>query len=173
MPQPQRRAEGAEGGVPSMPLRPGEWQPTEIAPPPKPPEDKDKDKDKDKDNRDKRRDRSSSQRRGSDWAQREAARGGVPITRPIRVDLLPDRLVLAPDRPGGAAKEIPLGERTATAANALTSAVWDRIESWGMAGKGMYWRPELNVYTAPGAEWRLADLTRAMEGSGIAVQRKL
>ena len=42
----------------------------------------------------------------------------------------------------------------------------------GMAGKGVYWRPILHVYVAPGAEQRFADLDRLLQGSGLIIQKK-
>ena len=41
-----------------------------------------------------------------------------------------------------------------------------------MAGREMYWRPVLNFYVAPGAEPRMLDLTRSLEGSGLVIERK-
>ena len=41
-----------------------------------------------------------------------------------------------------------------------------------MAGREMYWRPILNFYVVPGAEPRMFDLARALEGSGLVMQRK-
>ena len=41
-----------------------------------------------------------------------------------------------------------------------------------MAGREMYWRPVLNFYVVPGAEPRMLDLTRSLEGSGLVIERK-
>jgi hypothetical protein len=41
-----------------------------------------------------------------------------------------------------------------------------------MAGRGMYWKPLLQVHVGPGGEQRFADLTALLDGSGIAVERK-
>jgi hypothetical protein len=46
------------------------------------------------------------------------------------------------------------------------------MDSWGIAGRGMYWRPILHVYNAPGAEGRADDLEALLEGSGLEVKRK-
>jgi hypothetical protein len=71
---------------------------------------------------------------------------------------------------GGASIEI--GPRTEDSIDAFVSAVWERIDSWGIAGKGMYWQPVLNVRVAPGAEGRFTDLNVLLENSGLEVARK-
>jgi hypothetical protein len=46
------------------------------------------------------------------------------------------------------------------------------MEAWGMAGRGMYWRPVLQVRVAAGAERRFAELAALLEGSGLTVERR-
>ena len=41
-----------------------------------------------------------------------------------------------------------------------------------MAGRGMYWRPVLQVSVAPDAQQRFAELAALLEGSGLTVERK-
>ena len=155
---------------PGYALRPGEWQPT-----PEPPPEKKRD---DKDGRRRQVGQASqaealAEKRGEDWALRNAARGSVGLTRPIRVECYADRLVVVSDRGPAGNKVIPLGPRTASSINPLISAVWEQMEAWGMAGRGMYWRPVLQVCVAPGAEQRrFADLSSLLEGSGLTVERK-
>lgn len=110
--------------------------------------------------------------RGENWGLRDAAQGSVPITRPIRIDLYRDRLILVPENGVAGIKAIPLGQRTEDAVDDMISAVWELMEAWGIAGKGMYWRPVLNVYVAPGADPRYADLATLLDGSGLEVKRK-
>ena len=150
------------GTQPAAPLRPGEWRPT----PDPPPEDKADDKDKQKDLK------SLAKTRGEDWALRDAGRKSTPFTRNIRVDCYADRLILAPDAGMGSPKQIPLGPRTAGSVDKLVAALWERMDSWGIAGENMYWRPVLNVYVAPGADRRFDDLKVLLEGSGFNLQRK-
>jgi hypothetical protein len=100
-----------------------------------------------------------------------AARGSVPITRPIRIDCYTERLVLVPERGLGQQKVIPLGLRTQESVDALISDVWEYIERWGSAGNGMYWRPVLNVHVAPNAEVRYADLQVLLDQSGLEMKR--
>jgi hypothetical protein len=153
-------------------LRPGEWEPTPD-PPPKGLLDKDK-KDEDRFGRKKPHERPQSlaERRGEDWGLRDAARGSVGVTRPIRVECYADRLVILSDRNPAENKVVPLGPRTAASIDTFISETWVHIESWGIAGRGMYWRPVLQVAVAPDAEERFSDLTALLEGSGLTVKRR-
>jgi hypothetical protein len=153
-------------GVPVMPLRPGEWRETEKPPVIKPIEEKLDDK------KNGKHAKSLASKRGQDWALPDAAHGSVPVTRPIRVECRSDRLIIVPEAGLAGGKTVPLGIRTDTSTEAFISAVWEHMETWGIAGRGMYWRPILNVYVAPDAEQRFADLQMLLEGSGLKVVRK-
>ena len=76
------------------------------------------------------------------------------------------------DRNPANSKMIRLGPRTASSINAFISAIWGHIEGWGIAGRGMYWRPVLQVRVAPGGEERFADLAALLDGSGLTVKRR-
>jgi hypothetical protein len=134
-----------------------------------------KDRDDKKDEDDKKRDKPKQnlvERRGADWGLRDAARGSVGVTRPIRVECFSDRLVIISGGGSVSNNVIPLGPRTISSIDTFISGVWAHMESWGMAGRGMYWRPLLEVHVAPGAEQRFADLSALLEGSGMMVERK-
>ncbi len=146
-------------------LRPGEWEPTPD-PPPKKADDKDNDK------QDGKREKSLAAKRGADWGLRDSSRGSFGVTRPIRIDCYADRLVVVSERSPAASRTIPLGPRTASSIDTLISAVWEHMDTWGIAGRGMYWRPVLQVYVAPDAERRFADLAALLEGSGLTIERK-
>ena len=147
--------------------RPGEWEPTSDLPPEKP---KDKEEHKDKE---RRKDvKSLAEKRGQDWGLRDAAHGSVGVTRPIRVECYADRLVVISDRGPTHNKVIAIGARTETSVDPLISAAWEHIEGWGMAGRGMYWRPVLQVSVAPDAEPQFQELAALLEGSGLSVVRK-
>ncbi len=108
--------------------------------------------------------------RGRNWALPAATDNAIPITRPIIVDCYTDRLLIAPGDP--LQKEIPLGPKTLDSLDELVGAVWEHIESWGIAGRAMYWRPVLSVRVAPGAEHRFQDLQRLLENSGLLIERR-
>ncbi len=151
---------------PVMPLRPGEWRETEKPPVIKPEDEK---KEQQKNNK---HSKSLASKRGQDWALPDAAHGSVPVTRPIRVECRADQLVIVPEPGLSGGKTLPLGPRTETSTEAFISAIWEHMETWGIAGRGMYWRPILNVYVAPGAEQRFADLQMLLEGSGVKIVRR-
>ena len=81
--------------------------------------------------------------------------------------------MLLPDSPNApAAKEIPLGPRTSDSVDDLVAAVWEHIDAWGIAGKGMYWRPILHAEATPDGAARLSDLKILLAGSGLTVHDK-
>ncbi len=149
-----------------MPLRPGEWQPHENPPAIKPVEVERDDKNPSKHGK------SLASKRGKDWALPDAAGGSVPITRPIRVECRADRIIIVPEAGQSGGKIVPLGPSTEASTQAFISAIWEQMGAWGIAGRGMYWRPVIHVSVAPGAEQRFADLAMLMEGSGLKIERK-
>ena len=110
--------------------------------------------------------------RGKNWALPDAANGSVGITRPIRVNCYPDRLELVPNTSQTSLQVVALGGRTEDTVDTFISAVWDHMKSWGIAGRGMYWQPILNVQVVPGAERRFADLKMLLDRSGLEVKRR-
>lgn len=171
-PPPKPHTESMAGDtLPAMPLRPGEWYPSEPRPPRRP-EEPEKDRwAKDRDPH-KKIEMSPAEKRGRDWALRNAGRGAVPVTRPIRIECYADRLVIASEPGTPVAAPIPLDGRTVQSLDRLISALWDHMEGWGIAGKGMYWRPVLRIRVAPDAEQRFNELSYLLEGSGMTVQRE-
>lgn len=115
---------------------------------------------------------SLAEARGRDWALPGVSAGAIAVVRPIRVDCYADRLVLVPEQGLGQSKTIMFTERTEAAIDQFVSAVWVYMQSWGMAGQGMYWRPVLSVRVAPGAEGRFAQLQALLEDSGLQVEHK-
>jgi hypothetical protein len=149
----------ASDGVPGTPLRPGEWYPA----PPKPTDDEKKKSDKHSRHVVSDRD---------DWGLPSKQRGAAAISRPIRVECHADRLVIVSDYGPTNNKVIPLGRRTSSAVDPLISGIWEHMDTWGIAGSGMYWRPMLIVSVAPDAEDRYAELASLLGGSGLTLQRR-
>ncbi|HID75488.1 MAG TPA: hypothetical protein EYP56_05765 [Planctomycetaceae bacterium] len=110
--------------------------------------------------------------RGRNWGLPRTVHGSVPLSRPIRLDCYADRLEIAPEPGVAPGRVIPLGADTEGAIEELISAIWQRIDSWGVAGRGMYWRPVLNVRVAPGGQRRFAELEILLDQSGVEVARK-
>jgi hypothetical protein len=157
-PPPPRRDPPADVG-PGSPLRPGEWYPSPDQPDPK-------------DKAETAKKASLAKKRGRDWGLRDASEAAVPVTRPIRVDCYADRLVLAPGEGNHSPRTIPLDGPAEASIDKFISAVWEHMDSWGIAGKGMYWRPVLTVRVAPGGQQRFAEISGLLEDSGLAVERK-
>ena len=149
-----------------MPPRPGEWQPHEKPPTIKPEEEKTGQKKNGKPTK------SLAATRGRDWALPDASGGSVPITRPIKVECRNDQLIILPEPGQAGGKTIAMGARTEASTQAFISAIWEHMNSWGIAGRGMYWRPVLHFQVTPGGEQHFADLAMLLEGSGLKVVRK-
>jgi hypothetical protein len=113
---------------------------------------------------------SLAESQGKNWALPDSSRGSIPVMRPIHVECRDDRIVILPEFPGGPGqREIPFAGRTTNAVSSLITAIWDRMDGWGIAGKGMYWRPELHVRTTPEGAARLAELKALLADSGIVI----
>ncbi len=114
-----------------------------------------------------------AQQRGRNWAWREGPPTKTPVVRSIRVVCYNDRWVLMQDN-GSTANQItvPIGKTPQASAEKLAKAITDRVSGWGIALGGGYWKPELIVDVAPGAEARYGQLERLLEGSGLKVQRR-
>jgi hypothetical protein len=116
---------------------------------------------------------SLAESQGKNWALPDSSRGSNPVTRPIRLECLEDRIVVLPEYPGGPGRrELPFAGPTTNAVTGLITAIWDRMDGWGIAGKGMYWRPELHVQASPGGARRLAELKALLADSGIVIVEK-
>ena len=116
--------------------------------------------------------RKLANERGRNWAISNNTVSSVAITRPIRVECWNDRLVLLPDMRDQQAQVIPLADRTDEAVDQLVAAVRTHTQSWGLAGKSMYWKPQLLLDVKQNAQSRAADLQVLMADSGLDVKRK-
>ncbi len=180
---PQPRSKRDESAAPPDPdariLRPGEWIPEEKAARSQPPADwppegkipgsKRPDEKKEEP---KPTTKSLAETRGRNWGLPNAARGSVGVARPIRVGCHPDRLEILPESGDIPSQIIPLGQRTEDFMDAFVSAVWDHMKDWGIAGRGMYWRPVLRVDVVPGAAARYAEIRTLLDGSGLDFQSR-
>ncbi len=170
-PEPRRSvgdpsAPAPESKTPSqagdMALRPEEWIPNDTSRKPKSLE-KEKPGSPSK---------SLAEGRGRNWALPDAARKSVPISRPVAVECFADHLVIVLEPGTADGKVIPLGPRTADSIDDFVSGLWEHIKTWGIAGRGMYWRPVLKVRVAADAEARYAELKTLLEGSGLEIEER-
>ncbi|RIK75566.1 MAG: hypothetical protein DCC67_15140 [Planctomycetota bacterium] len=111
---------------------------------------------------------SAAKSRGSNWANTAASTRSTPITRPIQVLVKADKLTMLPEaQTASEPTVIGFDQATDKVLDDLAAGVQQRIEEWGLAGKGMYWRPTLVLRVAPGAERHAARLSRLLEDSGV------
>ncbi len=114
-----------------------------------------------------------AQTRGRNWAWTEGAPTKTAVVRSIRVICYSDRWVVMPEAGSSASQvTIPVGHVPQVSAEKLAKTVTDRVNLWGIALSGGYWKPELAVDVAPDAEAGYKQLVRLLEGSGLAVQRR-
>ena len=96
----------------------------------------------------------------------------IGVQRPIRIECWTDRLVLIPDTRDLQPEVIPLSERTDQSVDQLVGAARTYTKTWGMAGRGMYWKPQLVLQVYPNGESRAKDLQTLLAESGWDVKRR-
>jgi hypothetical protein len=110
--------------------------------------------------------------RGRDWGLPDAGAGMAPATRPILVECHNDRLVIVPDEPAAEAKVTRLGDEARENIDEFVSDVWQHMKGWGIAGRGLYWRPTLVMSVEPGAADRYAEIKALLADSGLDVRER-
>jgi hypothetical protein len=119
--------------------------------------------------------RSKQKIRGKNWAIRHAGPGSIPIRRTVQVVVREDAVVILPEassaKDGPAAgREFQYGDAPDEAFEGVLMAVDKRIDNWGMAGDGLYWRPVVELKVDAGAEHRLDELARRLQHSGADIR---
>jgi hypothetical protein len=120
----------------------------------------------------KARPRSLAETRGVNWGLSPAARASNPITRPIHIVCEGSQLLVRAERPGDAPVKVALTLRTEDSVDPLVAAIHERINDWGIAGRGLYWRPQLILAVGHSGEGRFADLEALLADSGFDVKRR-
>lgn len=113
-------------------------------------------------------------RRGRGWAWSQGPPSQTSVGRSIRLQCLADRWIVLPDSGKAndpAAITIAFDTSPQQRAERLARVVAERVDSWGLALTGGYWKPTLVVDVAPDAQWRFYQLQQLLEGSGLDVQR--
>jgi hypothetical protein len=108
--------------------------------------------------------------RGVNWANAEASRRASAITRPIRVQVTAEQINVLGDAGGSEQQSVSFHQPVDRVMDELAGAVQTRIQDWGLAGDGMYWRPTLVVTVTPGADRQARRLAELLENSGIDVR---
>ncbi|HOA51818.1 MAG TPA: hypothetical protein PKI05_06145, partial [Thermogutta sp.] len=115
--------------------------------------------------------RPLAEQRGRNWGLPPHAASAIPVTRPIRIDCFPDRVVLIPEQGLDHIRVFYLTPSPAKAVDELVKAIREYVETWGIAGNNMYWRPVLSVRVAPGAEAQFQILQILLKDSGLTVEQ--
>ncbi len=116
---------------------------------------------------------SIARRQGANWALPGAAMGAIPIQRPVHVECLVEGLRLRAEQGvAGSSVTVPWSGASEGATRKLVKAIWDRIDAWGIAGAGAYWKPVVELDVQPGAERRYYELGGLLQDSGIEVNRR-
>jgi hypothetical protein len=113
--------------------------------------------------------------RGKDWAFRQKNPRDVPVRRSIALVVRKDQIAVLSDeaRPRSrqlAGKTIRLDGETVESIDNLVQIVHEQVDSWGIAGEGLYWRPVLTLYVGPDGRQRADDLARLLDDSGLEVR---
>jgi hypothetical protein len=114
---------------------------------------------------------SMARKRGKDWGLPEIAARSTPLTRPIQLYMSADQATLFSDR-GIPDKQVQFSGGTEESIDTLVAQVWDHVKGWGIAGRGMYWKPVLSVHVAPDGTARFNEFKQLMAGSGLEVVGK-
>ena len=117
--------------------------------------------------------KSLASTKGKDWAMIRRGNGTSGIVRPLRMRVTSTQLVLLADPTINEPEQVlPLDSATVQVVPGLVQGVEKRIDKWGLAGKGLYWSPELVFEVTPDGEARYADLQTLLDNSGWIVRRK-
>lgn len=116
--------------------------------------------------------RSLAGSRGSDWASFATSQRYIPITRPIQIECAADELRLFDDSGTRVVYRIPLTGLTVQSIDSLVLAIRSRVDSWGLAGDRLYWKPELVLTETEDGRGRREDVQVLLANSGIETRRK-
>jgi hypothetical protein len=112
---------------------------------------------------------SLAQSRGENWALPSKTAGATAYVRPIRVICGPSEIEVHSVL--GAEAMISTKDGIEAAVDPLVNAIWQQIESWGVAGGGSYWKPELRVSVISGGELNFEKLRGLLDSSGVALRK--
>jgi hypothetical protein len=122
---------------------------------------------------DKSTEKPIARKKGANWALPNYTQQATGITRPIRIRIEADRMLIVPERGDRrAARVVKIENSMSKATENLVSQIWNEVDGWGIAVSNGYWKPILNVEVAPGQDQAFADLQALLEGSGLEVRRR-
>lgn len=118
---------------------------------------------------------SIAESRGSDWAVEKAMRNAIPVRRTIQVVVRQNQMALLPSRHATRGVEatgtvISLDQSLDQISDKFVSALRTRVDEWGLAGNGLYWRPVLELHVGPDAAETAARLNHLLKDSGVELR---
>ena len=118
--------------------------------------------------------------RGHNWALPQGAQlRGVTVSRPVHILCHANRFVVLGQPPGAkslairasdqadADQDVELSGPIIDVVDELVATVWDRIDTWGTAGRGLRWQPQLILHVASDGQQRADGLRRLLRKSGL------
>lgn len=113
--------------------------------------------------------------KGANWAVGRPGLRSVAIRRPIPVVVRDNQMIILPAAGArrsveASAQVISLDQSIHDISDNFTAAVKERIDDWGLAGSGMYWKPVLELTVEPHAEMTATRIVHLLHDSGVEVQ---
>ena len=108
--------------------------------------------------------------RGQGWALPSRPQGGTGYLRPITVVCSANDLRIKTAT--GQERIIGFESGPVEAVDVMVEEIWNRIDSWGIAGQGSYWKPQLSIKVQPGGQQRYAMLEQMLRNSGLVIQQE-
>jgi hypothetical protein len=121
---------------------------------------------------DNKKTQSIAKRRGRDWGLQDAQDHMSPVTRPVLVQCYPDKLVIVPEDRTQQALVTSLDGAAEKDIDEFVVNVWKHTKLWGIAGKGLFWKPTLVMDVAPGGDQRFSEIQALLADSGLDVKRR-
>ena len=115
---------------------------------------------------------SLAESRGNNFALPKFENDLTEVQRTIRIRCFADRLVIQKERGVDTrALAVPLRGAMSNDIESLIARIWDRMELWGLAIPGGYWKPVLKIDVQPEAEHRFQEISTLLRDSGMIVER--
>lgn len=113
--------------------------------------------------------------KGVNWGLPGSTGNAQGFTRPVRVVLQTDKLMIMPPRGRYFAPIVTQLSQPVSKDDSLrfVTKLWNHMESWGIAAQGGYWIPVMSVEVGPGADAQFDRFVRLMQSSGIQINRKI
>jgi hypothetical protein len=109
------------------------------------------------------------------WKTTRKNTRAVAVRRSIRIIVRDHQVAIVSEnaRPGQEeliGKTVPFEGDTVESMDRFINTIRDEVDSWGIAGEDLYWKPVLDVYVSPNGQRRADDLVRLLEKSDIEVK---